>query len=52
MTAPLVTGQIAAGFGLQAAMSLAIFGFGLGALVWFMLPETIARGRTGDVRPQ
>jgi MFS family permease len=52
MTAPLVTGQIAAAFGLQAAMSLAIIGFGLGAFVWFMLPETIARGRTGDVQPQ
>jgi hypothetical protein len=40
MTAPLVTGQIAAAFGLEAAMSLAIVGFGLAAAVWFMLPET------------
>lgn len=47
MTAPLVTGQIAATFGLAAAMSLAVVGFGLAAAVWFALPETVpARGRT------
>jgi MFS family permease len=46
MTAPLVTGEIAASFGLEAAMSLAIVGFGLGALVWFALPETVSRHET------
>lgn len=46
MTAPLVTGEIAASFGLEAAMSLAIVGFGLGALVWFALPETVSRHKT------
>jgi MFS family permease len=44
MTAPLLTGRIAADFGLEVAMSLAVLGFGLGALVWFKLPETISRG--------
>jgi MFS family permease len=43
MTAPLITGQIAAKFGLETAMSLAVLGFGLGGVVWFMLPETVAR---------
>jgi MFS family permease len=43
MTAPLVTGEIAASFGLEAAMSLAVVGFGLGAIVWFALPETVGR---------
>jgi MFS family permease len=43
MTAPLVTGQIAASFGLSAAMLLAVLGFGLGAVVWFALPETVQR---------
>ncbi len=43
MTAPLVTGEIAARFGLETAMSLGIVGFGLGALVWFALPETVSR---------
>jgi len=43
MTAPLVTGQIAASFGLRAAMMLAVVGFGLAALVWFALPETVQR---------
>ncbi len=43
MTAPLVTGQIAATMGLEAAMSLAIIGFGLGAAVWFLLPETTGK---------
>ena len=42
MTAPLITGEIAASFGLEAAMSLAVAGFGLGAVVWFLLPETVA----------
>jgi MFS family permease len=48
MTAPLVTGEIAANFGLEAAMSLAVVGFGLGAIVWFALPETVGprRGTT------
>ena len=41
MTAPLVTGQIAGIFGLEAAISLAIVRFGLGAVVWFALPETL-----------
>jgi len=45
MTAPLITGQIAASFGLKAAMLLAVAGFGLGAVVWFMLPETVSRRR-------
>lgn len=43
MTAPLLTGQIAASYGLEAAMALAIAGFGLAALVWFALPETVSR---------
>ena len=43
MTAPLVTGQMAAVYGLQAAMLLAVLGFGLGTLVWFALPETVRR---------
>ena len=43
MTAPLITGQIAGSFGLQAAMLLAVAGFGLGAVVWFALPETLQR---------
>ncbi|MGX7953301.1 MFS transporter [Tsuneonella sp. HG249] len=43
MTAPLLTGEIAANFGLKTAMSLGIVGFGLGALVWFALPETVSR---------
>ena len=47
MTAPLVTGEIAARFGLETAMSLGIVGFGLGALVWFALPETVSRRTAG-----
>ena len=43
MTAPLVTGQMAASFGLQSAMLLGAVGFGLGAVVWFALPETVER---------
>lgn len=43
MTAPLVTGQIAASFGLRATMLLAVLGFGLAAWVWFALPETVQR---------
>jgi dipeptide/tripeptide permease len=46
MTAPLITGQIAASFGLEAAMSLAVVGFAAGALVWFALPETAAKKRS------
>ena len=45
MTAPLVTGEIAASFGVKAAMSLAVVGFGLGTMVWFALPETVERRR-------
>lgn len=47
MTAPLITGQIAAAFGLRAAMSLAVAGFGLAAIVWFRLPETAPRQSGG-----
>ena len=43
MTAPLVTGEIAGSFGLGTAMSLAVVGFAIGAVVWFALPETHAR---------
>ena len=43
MTAPLVTGWIADDFGLTAAMLLSAIGFGLGGLVWLLLPETIER---------
>lgn len=43
MTAPLLTGEIAAAFGLGSAMSLAIFGFAIGTVVWFMIPETHKR---------
>jgi MFS family permease len=45
MTAPLITGQIAGRFGLEAAISLAALGFGLGAVVWFALPETLPSRR-------
>ena len=45
MTAPLITGQIAAKLGLEVAMSLAVAGFGLAALIWFLLPETVSRDR-------
>ena len=41
MTAPLITCQIAWKFGLEAAISLAIAGFGLGAIVWFAITETL-----------
>jgi MFS family permease len=43
MTAPLITGAIAASFGLGQAMLLSVVGFGLGGLVWLLLPETVAR---------
>jgi MFS family permease len=43
MMAPLVTGQIAASFGLESAMLLGAAGFGLGAIVWFALPETVPK---------
>lgn len=45
MTAPLVTGAIADSFGLASAMLLSAIGFGLGGVVWLMLPE-----RSGHVR--
>jgi hypothetical protein len=46
MTAPLLTGEIAASFGLEAAMLLGVAGFGLAAIVWFTLPETVpTRGK-------
>ena len=51
MTAPLVTGEIAASFGLRTAMSLAVVGFGLGAVVWFMLPETRTPRAGGRAAP-
>jgi MFS family permease len=41
MTAPLVTGQIAASYGLATSMLLSVIGFGAGAIVWFALPETV-----------
>ena len=41
MTAPLVTGAIAERFGLASAMLLSAVGFGLGAIVWLMIPETL-----------
>jgi MFS family permease len=46
MTAPLITGEIAARLGLGAAMSLAIVGFAAAALVWFAIPETHQRRPT------
>jgi MFS family permease len=46
MTAPLITGQIAASFGLEVAMSLAVAGFGLAAVIWFALPETVSHRRS------
>lgn len=45
MTAPLVTGLVADRFGLSAAMLLSAIGFGLGGLVWLLLPETVGRAR-------
>jgi MFS family permease len=41
MTAPILTGQIADAFGLPAAMTLSAIGFGLGGVVWLLLPETL-----------
>lgn len=41
--APLVTGRVAEAYGLNAAMGLAAIAFGLAAIVWLTLPETIAR---------
>lgn len=43
MTAPLITGVIAAAYGLPAAMTLGAVGFALGAGVWLTLPETLGR---------
>ena len=43
MTSPLVTGWIAERATLQAAMLLSAVGFGLGGVVWLMLPETRRR---------
>lgn len=50
MTAPLVTGLIADEFGLAAAMLLSAVGFGLGGVVWLMLPETLNRRREPETQ--
>lgn len=41
--APLITGRVAEAYGLNAAMGMAAVAFGLAALVWFTLPETLGR---------
>lgn len=41
--APLITGQVAEGHGLAAAMGLAAIALGLATLVWLLLPETLPR---------
>ncbi len=43
MTAPLITGAIAARFGLQTAMMLAAVAYALAVIVWVALPETHGR---------
>lgn len=50
MTAPILTGQIADAFGLPAAMTLSAIGFGLGGIVWLMLPETLPSRQRSAVR--
>lgn len=45
MTSPLITGRVAEAFGLTSAMLLGAICFAIGAIVWRMLPETIARSR-------
>lgn len=39
--APLVTGKIAEAYGLHVAMGMSAVAFGLSALVWLTLPETL-----------
>lgn len=51
MTAPLVTGAIADAFGLASAMLLSAIGFGLGGVVWLMLPERNTRAAPVDAQP-
>ena len=41
MTAPLVTGAIAASWGLSGAMLLSVVGFALAGFAWLALPETV-----------
>ena len=41
--APIATGNVAELYGLNVAMGLAAVAFGLAALVWLTLPETLAR---------
>lgn len=45
MFAPLVTGAVAASYGLTAAMALSAVGFMLAGFVWFTIPETIGTRR-------
>lgn len=51
MTAPLITGVIADRFGLSTAMLLSALSFGLGGVVWLMLPERARNAASGDPRP-
>lgn len=46
--APLITGQMAEAFGLEATMSLASITFSIAALIWLRLPETLVRGEDGS----
>ena len=43
MTAPLITAPLADAFGLAPVMSLASVSFLVAAVIWFSLPETVAR---------
>ena len=45
MTSPLITGIIADRFGLASAMLLSAVGFGLGGVVWLLLPERVGQPR-------
>lgn len=43
MTAPLITAPLAEQFGLAPVMSLASVSFLAAAVIWFSLPETVAK---------
>ena len=43
MTAPLITGALAEGFGLTLAMALSGVAFALAGAIWLALPETLSR---------
>lgn len=47
-TAPPLTGLVAERFGLASAMALSAVSFGLGGVVWLMLPERSGGAPRGD----